>query len=253
MPQETEVERLAETPQHTPQRPTISCGRNDEIPNCGTLPEEHVRNRLELDKRLVQKELHEMQDWLDILKTSERRRIQDNLQPQTYTLPETGEQFTRQDMIDEIEDRLNALKQHLVFLQEKERSLVSVQVLIRSETSRYANLEPQAPSCPCHSTDDEERDGEDYSHLDPDDRIPTSDDEAETSTISTATRNYAYRTLKSSAQHQDSLSNQKWEDPLNLFGQEDDCLPVCCQMSKNGAQRHSSKQKWGATKSGKTV
>ena len=227
VPQETEVERLAETPQSTPQRPTRSCGRNDEIPNCGTHPEEYVRNRLELDKRLLQKELHEMQDWLDILKTSERRRIQDNLQPQTYTLPETGEQFTRQDVIDDLEDRINALKQHLLFLQEKERSLVSVQALIRSETSRYANLEPQAPSGPGHSTDDEEADGEDYSEQDPDeDRIPTFDDEAEMSNVSITTRSHAYRTLKSSAQYQDSLSNQKWEDPLNLFGQEVH-LPPC--------------------------
>ena len=208
VPQKTEVERLAETP-HTPQCPTISCGRNDELPNCGTPPEEYVRLAHEI--RLVKEELHEMQGWLDLFKLRERQRIQSNLQPLTYTLPETGEQWTRQETIDDLEHRVNALKQDLALLQEKERLLVSGQALERSELSCNTNLEPQAPSFPGYSilTDDEERDGEDYSDLDPDeDRVPTSDDETETSTVSTTTMSYGYRTLKVSAQHQGSLSNQ---------------------------------------------
>ena len=39
-----------------------------------------------------------------------------------------------------------------------------------------------------------------------------SDDETETSNVSITTRSHAYRTLKSSAQYQGSLSNQQWED-----------------------------------------
>ena len=112
-------------------------------------------------------------------------------------------------------------------MQEKEQ----LRALERSELSCYTNLEPQASSPPGYSilTDDEERDGEDYSDLDPDeDWVPTSDDETEI-TVSTTTRNYAYRTLNSSAQHQGSLTNQEWGDQHPL---EQDVDSSSCVLPK---------------------
>ena len=182
---------------------SASCCRNNETPNCRTRPEECERNEVE---QFFLEELYDMHNCMwhctHLLKQSYS-------QPQTYTLSETDEQWIRQELLPELEDRLVAVEGLLELLPP------SVQARIQSELSCRTNLERQTPSSSGYSilTDDEERDGEDYSDLDPDeDWIPMSDDETETSNVSITTRSHAYRTLKSSAQYQGSLSNQQWED-----------------------------------------
>ena len=92
----------------------------------------------------------------------------------------------------------------------------------RPSTKRNKQTEPQPgrqdqpPPSPGYSvlTDDEERDDEDYPDLNPEeDQALESDVETETDTVSTTTRNYAYRTLKVIATEHNAKQWEELENP----------------------------------------